>query len=197
MLDELLAHPGVTETVSLAGPVGLMAIHGGNLEKVTDHIARSVADRSEASLYTVCQPPDLTWHVPSTKFDPAQSPGLRRFIDHVRVVVSIHGYGREGHWTTILLGGRNRRAASVVSECLRANLPEYRVVDDLDEVPKALRGVHPRNPVNLPAEQGVQVELPPRVRGIGPHWEGLDDRTQAPHLTGLIDGLVAAVSSLE
>ena len=38
------------------------------------------------------------------------------------------------------------------------------IVDDLDEIPKAVRGIHPRNPVNLPPGGGVQLELPPRVR---------------------------------
>jgi phage replication-related protein YjqB (UPF0714/DUF867 family) len=38
------------------------------------------------------------------------------------------------------------------------------VVDELQAVPPALRGVHPRNPVNLPAGGGAQLELPPRLR---------------------------------
>ena len=34
---------------------------------------------------------------------------LAEFIDHVDVAVAVHGYGAEGYWTTLLLGGRNRR----------------------------------------------------------------------------------------
>ena len=32
----------------------------------------------------------------------------------------------------------------------------------MDAIPQALRGVHPRNPVNLPRQGGAQLELPPR-----------------------------------
>jgi phage replication-related protein YjqB (UPF0714/DUF867 family) len=34
------------------------------------------------------------------------------------------------------------------------------VIDDLEAIPTPLRGVHRNNPVNLPADGGVQLELP-------------------------------------
>lgn len=165
MLDQLLAHPGVEERCTLGSRFGLMAFHGGNLERGTDLIAVAAAERSGASLYTVTQPPDLRWHVPSVEFTPARSAALARFVDHVDVVVAVHGYGREGRWTTLLLGGGNRPLAAQLGAALRAGLgPGFEVVDDLDAIPVELRGVHRRNPVNLPAGGGVQLELPPRVR---------------------------------
>ena len=48
--------------------------------------------------------------------------------------------------------------------------------------------MHARNPVNLPRQQGVQIELPPRVRGTTPlfwDWEGPG---LAPHAASLVDG---------
>ena len=33
------------------------------------------------------------------------SPALQAFLDHVQVVVTVHGYGRDGMFTTLLLGG--------------------------------------------------------------------------------------------
>jgi len=165
VLAELLAHPGVTEEVTLGSSFGIMAFHGGNLERGTDDIAAAAADRSGASLYAVRQPSDLRWHVPSLQFQPEASARLAAFLDHVRVAVAVHGYGREGMWTTLLVGGQNRELASVLGAALRSGLGDgFVVADDLEEIPPELRGVHPRNPVNRPAERGVQLELPPRVR---------------------------------
>ena len=75
MVADLLAEPGVVETVELGSAFGFMAFHGGSLEVATDTIAAAAAERSGASLYTVAQPEDLNWHVPSKLVDPAASPG--------------------------------------------------------------------------------------------------------------------------
>ena len=87
-----------------------MAYHGGSLEEVTDVVATAAAEKAGASLYAVVQPPDFRWHIPSTEVRPEHSAALREFLDHVEVVVTVHGYGREGFWTTLLLGGQNRDA---------------------------------------------------------------------------------------
>jgi phage replication-related protein YjqB (UPF0714/DUF867 family) len=165
MFAELLAHPGVEEECRLGSRFGILAFHGGNLERGTDDIAADAADASGASLYVVRQPSDLRWHVPSVAFDPAVSPALAAFVAHVRVAVAVHGYGRDGMWTTLLLGGRNRELAGDLGAELRTGLGDgFTVVDELDDVPPELRGVHGRNPVNRPPDAGVQLELPPRVR---------------------------------
>jgi phage replication-related protein YjqB (UPF0714/DUF867 family) len=166
---DLLAHPGVTERVELRSSFGFMAIHGGSLERGTAEIATRAADAAGASLYTVVQPDDFRWHLPSHLVVPECSTGLAGFLDHVDAVVSIHGYGRDGFWTRLLLGGRDRTLAARVGPVLRAGLDGYEIVDDLDEIPVTLRGLHPANPVNRSRGGGVQLELPPRVRGIGPN----------------------------
>jgi phage replication-related protein YjqB (UPF0714/DUF867 family) len=193
MLAELLLQPGVDESVELRSSFGFLAIHGGSLERMTDVVAREAADRAGASYYGVCLPEGLHWHLPSTAFRPDQSTALAAFVDHVDVSVAVHGYGRDGHWTTLLLGGSNRTLAEHVASHLRGALPDYTVVDDLATIPTELRGVHPDNPVNAPAGGGVQLELPPRVRGMGPFWaEHRDGLTS--HTEGLIAGLAAAAS---
>ncbi len=179
----------------LGSRVGVMAYHGGDLEVGTDLIADQVAERTGASLYAVRQPDGMRHHLPSKRFRPEQSERLAAFVDHVDVVVTLHGYGRRSMFRSVLLGGRNRTFASVVAACLRRTLPGYEVIDDLDQIPPELRGVHPQNPVNLPAQQGVQVELPPRVRGNGPFWNGWDGGFPTPHTERLVDGLVEAVQS--
>jgi phage replication-related protein YjqB (UPF0714/DUF867 family) len=170
MLDALLASPGVEEHSVLRSRFGFLALHGG-LEAGTAEIADAAAHATGASLYAVVQPDDLRWHVPSHRYDPALSAGLQEFLEHVDVVVSIHGYGglrgADDRWTTALLGGANRNLASRLAAELRAALPQYRWVDDLEGIPVHLRGLHPSNPVNRPRSQGVQVELPPRVRRAG------------------------------
>ncbi len=195
----LLAKPGVLETVDLRSKFGFCAFHGGNLERVTDQIASEAAARSGSSYYAVLQPPGMRHHIPSAMVSPAQSPALKSFVEHCDVVVAVHGYGRRGLFTSLLCGGQNRRLASHVANHVRAVLPAYQIVDEIEQIPKALRGVHPENPCNLPSNGGVQLELPPRVRGLSPlalHWPASGGRHRRfPHVDDLIDGLVRAAAS--
>ena len=185
----LLAQPGVEETFRRGERIGLMAFHGG-LEAMTDVIATTVADATGASLYVVRQPPDLRWHIPSVDVDPAASPKLAAFLDHVDTAIALHGYGREGFWTTLLLGGRHRTLAHQLAKTLRtAVAPQgYDVVDDLDAIPQGLRGLHQRNPVNRARHGGVQLELPPRIRGTSP-------LSRPEHTHALLTGLTDAVKT--
>ena len=170
----LLATPGVEERVILRSSFGFMAFHGGNLERGTDDIAAEAADRAGASLYAVVQPVPMREHLPSTAVRAEESVALREFFDHVEVVVAVHGYGREGLWTSMLLGGSNRTLASTMATRLRTHLPMFDALDDVDAIPAELRGMHGDNPVNQPAFGGVQIELPPRVRGLTPHAAQFD-----------------------
>ena len=188
--SELLSMEGVREECDLRGPFGFMAFHGGELEQVTDVIARAAAERAGASYYGVLQPDNLEWHIPSHRVTSDQSPLLGSFLSHVQVVVTVHGYGRAGFFTSLLLGGGNRRLAEHLGGIIRRHLPAYDVIDDIDRIPKDLRGLHQDNPVNVPPHSGVQLELPPRVRGSSPmfwDWEGPEP---SPHTQRLIDALV-------
>lgn len=166
-LEDLLALPGTSEVVELGSRFGFMAFHGGQLEERTDVVASLAATLAGASYYGVLTPAGAP-HLPSTAFHPGASERLAAFLDHVEVVVTVHGYGREGMWTTLLAGGSNRPLAAHVATHLRDALPDYEVLDDLDAIPEGLRGLHPDNPVNRPPGGGVQLELPPRVRGTSP-----------------------------
>ena len=195
-LGELLERPEVSEHSELRSRFGVMAYHGGNLERTTDAVACEVARRTGSSYYAVLQEHPLRKHVSSTAFDPEHSDALARFLDHVDVVVTVHGYGRRRLWRHILLGGRNRALASHVAGHLRDGLPHrYRVLDDLDAIPKELRGQHPRNPVNRPEQKGVQIELPPTVRWNRREWGWSDHRgvSRAPDVQRLIDALCSAI----
>ena len=199
---QLLDHPDIEERSVLRGHdspretrVGFMAYHGGGLEVMTEVIAQAAAERCNASYYGVHQPKGMELHVPSIEVSPEHSPTLRDFIDHIGTVVTIHGYGRPGLYTSLLLGGRNRELASHIGSHLAEHLPVYEIITDLDAIPVELRGLHPQNPVNLPPLAGVQIELPPRVRGITPifwDWEGPE---LSPHTAALVTALANAVGS--
>ena len=164
MLADLLATQGVEELYVPGGPFGLMALHGG-LEEGTDTIAEEAAAASGASLYAVVQPSNLRWHVPSIRYDPAQSSALSGFLDSVQAVVSLHGFGEPGFEATALLGGGNRALAELLHDEFAGR--GIKAVVDLSAVPKRLRGTHARNPVNRPRLGGVQVELAIELRSGG------------------------------
>ena len=192
--SELLTMDGVTEESALRSAFGFMAYHGGGLEDMTDVIARAAAERSGSSYYGVLHPAQWELHLPSIRVTPDESPVMAAFLERVDVVVTVHGFGRRHLMTSLLLGGRNRELAKHLAGHLRTVLPVYDVLDDLDEIPKALRGIHERNPVNLPRQQGVQIELPPRVRGASPLWWDWEGNL-TPHTESLIAGLAAAATT--
>ncbi|MEP1124171.1 MAG: poly-gamma-glutamate hydrolase family protein [Ilumatobacter sp.] len=189
---EVLDAPGVEEICELRGRVGFMAYHGGHLEWMTDVIARRAADASGSSLYAVVQPAGMREHFTSTTVEPSASASLARFLEHVEIVITVHGFGRRGMFGSMLLGGQNREFAEHVGDAIRSALPAYEVLTDLETIPVQLRGLHDRNPVNLPPQQGVQIELPPRVRGSSPLWWDWEGPGLTPHTESLIDALAEA-----
>jgi phage replication-related protein YjqB (UPF0714/DUF867 family) len=189
-LSALLAQPGVTEDSWLRSRFGFLAIHGGGLEEMTDVIAERAAAAADASLYLLRHPDHYPHHLPSARFLASESTRLARFLDHVDVAVSIHGYGRIGRSTQLLAGGRNRELAAHLARYI--NLPGYHVVVDLDAIPRELRGLHPDNPVNRVRGGGTQLELSPRVRGISPRSPLPGDDGLSPVTSALVRGLVAA-----
>lgn len=190
----LLGLDGVEERCELRGRFGFMAYHGGALEVMTDVIAEQAAARSGASYYGVHQPPGMRNHVASTRVRPDDSHELAAFMAHVDVVVTVHGFGRRGLFTSLLLGGANRVLADHVAAPLRQHLPAYDVVTDLDRIPVGLRGLHPENPVNIPRDGGVQIELPPRVRGASPLWWDWEHGL-TPHTRSLVAALADAATT--
>jgi phage replication-related protein YjqB (UPF0714/DUF867 family) len=193
---ELLAREDVEEHSALRSKIGLLAFHGGALERVTDVIAREAAERAGASYYAIIYPEDAA-HVPSKLVDPAHSPALTAFIGHVDVAIAVHGYGRDDRRHDVLLGGRHRRLAGHVRTHLETALPDYRHIDDLEIIPPELRGLHPDNPVNRPRHGGVQIELPPLLRWHREHWGWSDTPPtgRAPQVDVLIDTLAGAITS--
>ncbi len=183
MLADLLLLDGVVENAALRSKVGVMALHGG-LEEGTAELAEILAGQCDLSIYTVTQPPTLWWHIPSTNHRLEASDRLAAFVAHCRFILSLHGYGRPGMESTILVGGAHRVAAGRVGAALRA--AKIEAIDDLDQIPSKLRGTHPNNPVNLGGSGGVQLELGSELRS-GPVLDLIADAL-TPLLDGYIDG---------
>ncbi|WP_258043663.1 poly-gamma-glutamate hydrolase family protein [Mycobacterium kansasii] len=192
-LSALLREPGVREVSRLRSRFGFLAIHGGDLEKMTDVIAEHAAEAADASVYLVRHPDRYPHHLPSARFDPAESARLAEFLDHVDVAVSLHGYGRVGRETQLLAGGGNRALAAHLARHLQ--LPGYQVVTDLEAIPLELRGLHPGNPVNRIRGGGTQLELSARVRGLSPRSPLPGADGLSPVTAALVGGLVAAARS--
>jgi phage replication-related protein YjqB (UPF0714/DUF867 family) len=110
-------------------------------------------------------------------------------------VITVHGFGQRGLFGSLLVGGGNRNFAEHIGNALRGRLPAYDVITDLERIPSNLRGLHPDNPVNLPRHGGVQIELPPRVRGASPMWWDWEGPGLTPHTLSLIDALATAATT--
>ena len=198
MATRILETSDAYEELEIRSKVGLMAYHGGTLEKATDAIARETAELCGASYYGLIQTNDDPLHFPSTKLFEYASENLNIFFQHVRVVITIHGYGREHLFHSVLLGGRNRALASHLASFLKMALPDYSFENDLEQIPKELRGLHPKNPVNIPALTGVQVELPPTLRWNREEWGWSDNGGigRAKHVDDIIVALSKAITLL-
>lgn len=192
-LSALLSEPEVVEFSQLRSRFGFLAIHGGGLEQMTDVIAERAAEAAGASVYLRRHPDRYPHHLPSARFDPAESERLAEFLDHVDVAVSLHGYGRIGRGTQLLAGGHNRTLATHLGRHIQ--LPGYQVVTDLDAIPVELRGLHPNNPVNRVRGGGTQLEFSVRVRGLSPRSPLPGEDGLSPVTSALVQGLVAAARS--
>ncbi len=211
-LAELLTMPGIREECILRSSVGFMALHGGSQDRGTEQIARRAADQAGASYYAIVHPSGLRVHLTSRLHNPDHSAHLRSFLEHVDVAISLHGFGRDGFalWLDpdrgliiepygpavrgkqtgplrgIILGGLNAQLLDAARKLFDRRFTGYHVADA-----RVRLGFHPDNPVNLPSAHGVQVELPPGLRGIGDFGESL-----VPRQDGVVSEMVAALVEL-
>ena len=72
------------------------------------------------------------------------------------------------------------------AELFAQRFADYHVADE-----RVRLGFHPDNPVNLASAGGVQIELPPGLRGIGDFGEIL-----VPRRDGIVNEVVAALVEL-
>jgi len=196
----------------LRSAVGFMALHGGSQDRGTDQLASRAAEQSGASYYAIVQPSGLRVHLTSRLHNPDDSERLREFLQHVEIAISVHGFGRDGFsvWVDpdrgpviepygpalrgrqggplrgIIVGGRNADMLDAARRLLHDRFAGYHVADE-----RVRLGFHPDNPANLPSAHGIQIELPPGLRGIGDLGDHL-----VPRADGLVADVVAALVEL-
>ncbi|MFF3637553.1 poly-gamma-glutamate hydrolase family protein [Streptomyces sp. NPDC002250] len=178
--------------LTVRSDIGLLALHGGK-EGGTAELAREAAARTGATALVFTQPAGTPAHIPSHRMSEAPSEALREFLSHVSLAVSLHGHLRPDAPRSVFLGGANRTAALVLGRPLALLAPAFETVTDLELIPAGLRGLNPRNPVNLTRAGGVQVELPLAARTSRPE----EDRG-APETPprAVADALAAGVAEL-
>jgi phage replication-related protein YjqB (UPF0714/DUF867 family) len=211
-LAELLSWPGVQEICELRSAVGLMALHGGSQDRGTHEIASRTAEQTGASYYAIVQPSGLRFHLTSRRHSPDDSDRFRAFLHHVEIAISVHGFGRDGFSLTadpvggvsvepygpavlggqsgplrgIIVGGRHTELLDASRRLLHDRFTGYHVADE-----RIRLGFHPSNPVNLPSSHGVQIELPPGLRGIGDFGDRL-----MPNQDAMVTEVIAALVEL-
>lgn len=136
-------------------PILIMAIHGCQIEPGTSELAQSIAGK-DLNFYNFCGKKTEGLHITSTNFD---EPGLIEMTMNSQSCLSIHGY--RGDEADFCLGGRDDELRKVILEKLRSEFPQFTTCD-LCCPP--LLGLAHKNPVNRCQNQGVQIEMSPRVR---------------------------------
>jgi phage replication-related protein YjqB (UPF0714/DUF867 family) len=211
-LAEVLSLPGVREICSLKSAVGFMALHGGSQDRGTHELASRAAEQSDASYYAIVQPSGVRAHLTSRRHNPDHSQRLREYLEHVQIAISVHGFGRDGFALRIdpaggviiepygpalrgkqsgplrgiIVGGQNSDLVDAARKLFHDRFPGYHVADE-----RIRLGFNPHNPVNLPPLHGVQIELPPGLRGIGDFGEQF-----VPSEEGIVTEVVAALVEL-
>ena len=84
------------------------------------------------------------------------------------------------------MGGQNAELLDIACRLLADRFAGYGVADE-----RVRLGFHPDNPVNLPSAHGVQIELPPGLRGIGDLGAQL-----VPSDDGVVPEVIAALVEL-
>jgi phage replication-related protein YjqB (UPF0714/DUF867 family) len=190
-----LAEPGVVEHVELRSPFGFMAFHGGALERQTDRIAVAAADAAGASLYMVSHPePDRRTSPPRPSTVTPHRPCARSSTTCASsspcTATAVTACSRRCCW-----GGRTAGSQRRSGRCSPTPSPTTSCSTTSTRSPGSCAGSTPDNPVNLPPEGGVQLELPPRVRGLGPRWADWSGDGLVPPAEALVDALAAVARS--
>ena len=86
----------------------------------------------------------------------------------------------------IIVGGRNPDLLDAARRLLDGRFAGYHLADE-----RVRLGFHSDNPVNLPSAHGIQIELPPGLRGIGDLGEQL-----VPSEDGIVGETTAALVEL-
>jgi len=143
--------------------IGIMAIHGGGIEPMTDIIAKDIA-KNDYTFYAFIglkKKNNRIMHITSTCFD---EPTSTKFLRSVDTAISIHGCRSTSE--IIHVGGLNKKLA----ELIKKNLIEKGFEIGNCENPE-ISGENKNNICNKCKDKGVQIEvsasLRERLDGLG------------------------------
>lgn len=137
--------------VNRFAPITIIAPHGGFIEPGTSVIAQRIAGKNWNlfDFQGLQRDNGLDLHVTATNF---RDPALSKLLRASAAAVSIHGMFAQGT-KDVWLGGLNSTLKALVQRELEG--AGFSVNAD----PPRYRGENPRNVVNMPPLQGVQLEL--------------------------------------
>ena len=86
----------------------------------------------------------------------------------------------------IIIGGRNEELLQIARRVFHDRFAGFHVADE-----RVRLGFHPDNPVNLPSQHGVQIELPPAFAG-----SETSASAWSPSKDGVVTDTIAALAEL-
>ncbi len=142
------------EVYDRGSPVAVFAIHGGDIERTTSRLARSVAS-GDLNLYLFngwLGKKSGLLHVTAAHFD---DPAAVRLATAAVLGISLHAQADRGAW--VCVGGANIKAAVLVAG--RLEDAGFAAITPCERLP----GTSPNNIVNRPSAGGVQLEITLRL----------------------------------
>lgn len=143
----------------------VMAFHGGYVEPGSAELGSEITkDKFNFYAFRALQPGKLhepsftysTLHLTSTRYD---EPGLLSMAAESHFCLSLHGFG--GQEADFCMGGGNGEQRKVLNQRLSQHFPE---LQSCELCCPPFNGTSKKNPTNQCRNQGIQIEMSPRVR---------------------------------
>lgn len=129
--------------------IGIIAIHGGNIEPGTEEIAKNIAG-ANLPIYIN----NSGKHIESITFD---NPEIEKFLMDKDIIVSIHGE-KDAENSFAMIGGLDLYLKSKIESKLKTNF-------EIKEPPENLNGNNPDNICNKgKSGKGIQIEISRKLR---------------------------------
>ena len=167
-----------------AGPILILALHGGGIEPGTSELAKAIAAANHSLyLFEGCKKNHNTdLHITSTKF---REPQCEEMLARAYGVLAVHGARNDA--PVVFIGGLAANDITRISTSLISSKFDVRESDNTN-----LQGREPTNCCNRGQNlAGVQLEISAGLRCE--LFQGLTTRTERQHTTERFDRFVEAI----
>jgi|GEM_PF-3468238 len=154
---------GLQEYSELHSNIGVMAIHGGAIDKGTEQITRCVTEKTDVSYYIASgrKPSNnVNLSVASNSIKQTDSQKLNDFIFSIKTGISILGHNKDDK---IYVGGLNKELRLKIALQLAKAFPG-RVISDISRMSNEFSAISETNIINASIYKGVQIDLPKSLR---------------------------------